>query len=390
MARWIRSWLTAIVFACVSTQAGAQAVLVADAGDAPKLGVSRALGAVIWNHAGESPRQADPAPAVFVRLLRDAGYDVFRLERPPEGDTINVSTRALIRAARDLRAEGYARIVLAGQSAGAWIALAGVAAVPDLAEAVIATAPAAYGKVSDDPRRAARNRDELLQLVERVQSARVMMFLFDGDEFDPGGRGHAVADALRARRVPHLVVDRPQGWRGHGVGLTRAFARRFGACIVAFVTLPSTDDLACDRLPAASVPFEFVNVPERMPRPANDNNPLSHFVGAWRGSLDNGDDVMLVVEGGPSDRVRALFARGRSRNAAGDKPFAQRQHGRFDAEGRILVFDEPDRLRITAVLAGEDRLRVSVVNADGRRQFTGELAPVDAGGRPGRTARLSP
>jgi hypothetical protein len=115
------------------------------------------------------------------------------------------------------------------------------------------------------------------------------------------------------------------------------------------VTLPSTEDLSCERLPAAQLPFEFVNLPERLPRPANDNHPLSGFVGAWRGSLDNGDDVMLIVEDGPLGRVPALFARGRSRDAAGDKAFVQRQHGRFDAEGRILVFDEPERLRITAV-----------------------------------------
>lgn len=389
MARF-RTWLMAILLACAVAPAWAQAVLVPDAPEPERLGAARAVGAVIWNHAGEAPRQADPAPAVFVRLLRDAGFDVYRLERPPEGDTVAASTRALMRAASDLRTDGYRRLVLAGQSAGAWIALAAVASDPDLADAVVATAPAAFGKVSDDPRRAARNRDELVRLAERVRRARVMMFLFDGDEFDPGGRGATVAAALQAQRVPHLLIDRPAGWRGHGVGLTRAFARRFGPCIVAFVTLPSTDGLACEHLPAASLPFEFVNLPERLPRPANDNHPLAAVVGGWRGSLDNGDDVMLVVEGGSTERVRALFARGRSRNAAGDRAFAQRQTGRFDGAARLLVFDEPDRLRITATLVAADRMRVSVVNADGRRQFTGELVSVESRTPPGATARLSP
>ncbi len=346
--------------------------LIADHHTAANRGPSQAIGAVIWNHAGEAPRQADSAPAVFVGLLRDAGFDIFRLERRVEGDKIRASTQALIQAAQDLRARGYRRIVLAGQSAGGWISL-GAAASPGLTDVVIATAPAAFGKVSDDPVRADRNRDDLVRMVGRLERTRVMVFLFDGDDFDPGARGAALAPVLAQRGIPNLLIDRPPGWRGHGVGLTRAFARRFGTCIVAFATATAADPVACERFPDAKIPFEFAEIPDPLPAPANDNRPGAAFVGAWRGSLDNGDDVMLIVEGGSSEQMRGIFARGRSRLIGSDKPFVHRRVGRVDPEQRSLIFRSPNRPEITAVLTGTDRLRLSVANPVAPIPFRGVL-----------------
>ncbi len=373
----IRPWLLAVCLACAAlvatAQARAQPVLVADGGEAAQRGPATAAGAVIWNHAGDAPRSTDPAPAIFVEVLREAGYDVFRLERPPEGDTIRASTLALVDAGKGLRARGYARIVLAGQSAGGWIAIAAQATAPDLADAVVATAPAAYGSTRVDPERALMNRSELLRLAGFLRRARVMVFLFDNDEYDPGERAGALAEVLRARQVPHLIVDRPATIRGHGVGLSSGFARQFGGCILAFVTAPSPDGLACDTAPVVAIPYRFESVPDRLPRPANDNAPLARFVGGWRGSLDNGDDVMLVVEDGDPAAVPALFARGRSYARASDQPFTQRRRGQFDAERRRLVFDAPRNLRIVAVPAAGNRLKVTVATVDRKRELTGIL-----------------
>jgi dienelactone hydrolase len=373
----IRRWLLAACLVCAALCAAApglaQPVLVADGGEGAQRGPAAAIGAVIWNHAGDAPRPTDPAPAIFVDVLREAGYDVFRLERPPEGDTIRASTLALVDAGKGLRARGYARIVLAGQSAGGWIAIAAQATAPDLADAVVATAPAAYGSTRVDPERALMNRSELLRLAGFLRRARIMVFLFDNDEYDPGERAGALAEVLRARQVPHLIVDRPASIRGHGVGLSSGFARQFGGCILAFVNAPSPDGLACDGTPPAAIPYRFETVPERLPRPANDNAPLARFVGGWRGSLDNGDDVMLVVEDGDPAAVPAIFARGRSYARASDQPFTQRRRGQFDAERRRLVFDAPRNLRIVAVPATGNRLKVTVATADRKRELTGIL-----------------
>jgi len=363
----VTRWLGLLLFlALAPVLAGAQPVLVADEGPRPARGPARAAGVVLWNHAGNAPRATDPAPALFVEVLRNAGFDVFRLDRPPEGDTLRGATEAVIVAARDLRQRGYRRVVLAGQSAGAWIALAGAATAPGLAEVVIGTAPAAFGSRSENAERALRNRDDLLRIA-------VMLFFFAEDDYDPGGRGPALGGVFLRNAVPHLIVDQPDGIRGHGVGLTSGFARRFGGCILAFATRPTLDGLSCARVPPAPLPYRFDTLPGALPSAANDNSPLGRFLGAWRGSLDNGDDVMLVVEGGAPEQVRAVFARGRSRAHVEDRPFSQRRRGRLETEAGQLVFDAPNQLRLIATLAGRDRMQLAVASPDGARHFSGEL-----------------
>ncbi|MFO0291863.1 MAG: alpha/beta hydrolase family protein [Rhodospirillales bacterium] len=363
----------ACLAAALPAGAIAQPVLVADGGDAAQRGPAEALGVVIWNHAGDAPRPTDPAPAIFVDVLRRGGFDVFRLDRPPEGDTIRSATLALVEAAQGLRARGYARIVLAGQSAGGWIALLAQATTPDLADVIVATAPAAYGSARMDPERVQKNHGELMRIAGFLRNARIMVFFFDNDDFDPGGRGPALSEALRARNVPHLVIDRPPSIKGHGVGMSSGFARRFGGCILAFATAPELDGLACEKTPPAAVPYRFESVPSVLPRPANDNAPLARFVGGWRGSLDNGDDVMLVVEDGDPAEVHAVFARGRSYARATDQPFTQRRRGQLDVERRRLVFDSPRNLRIEVVPASGNRLRVTVATVERDRVLTGIL-----------------
>ncbi|MBL8703169.1 MAG: hypothetical protein JNK67_32590 [Alphaproteobacteria bacterium] len=361
---------------CVALSAAAQdhARLVVDA--AP-FGPRAAAGAVLWNHGGEAPLQADPAPAVFVELLRTQGFDVFRLERRPEGDTIRASTRAVVAAARELRGRGYGRLVIAGHSAGGWIALASAAAVSGLAEAVVAMAPAAHGRVSVDPERARRNRDELLEIARAIEGTRVMVFLFADDDFDPGERGPALVAQLQRRGVTHLIVDRPPGWRGHAVGLTRAFARRFGSCIVGFVVAAAPVPAGCDRNPVAEVPFEFAPAPLPARPAANDNTVLGPFLGTWRGSLENGDDVQLVVEGGTADRVRGLFARGRSRAEARDEAFNLPQLGRYDPTLDALVFEMRPGQRIVARRQDDRRLAVTVAHPGPLAQISGALERQD-------------
>ncbi len=374
MIAWLRAAAVAAALLTAAVPAAAQQPVLVPDGDTHARGLPvHAAGAVIWNHAGDAPRPTDPAPAIFVEVLRAAGYDVFRLERPPEGDTIRSGALALVQAARSLRERGYPRIVLAGQSAGGWIALAAQATSPGLADAIVATAPAAYGSTRVDAERAQRNATELLRIADFLRQTRVMLFFFDNDEFDPGGRGPAVAELLAARGVPHLIVDRPATVRGHGVGMSSGFARQFGGCILAFVTAPSLDGVACDRVPAVTIPYRFDQVPAHLPQPANDNGPLARFVGGWRGSLDNGDDVMLVIEDGDPAAVPAIFARGRSYGRAADQPFTQRRRGQYDAATRRLVFDAPRNLRIVAVPVAGNRLKVTVVTIDRKRELSGIL-----------------
>lgn len=383
--------LAVLFVACVGLPwiAAAQPQLVADRRGQEPVGPREASGAVLWNHGGEAPVQADPAPAFFVDLLRERRFDVFRLERPPEGDTVAAATRALIGAARDLRARGYRRLVLAGHSAGGWIALTSVAASPGIADAVVALAPAVFGRVSVDPVRARRNRDDLMEIARAIQRTRVMVFLFEDDDYDPGERGPALIKALEQRRAVHVVVDRPAGWRGHGVGLSRAFARRFGSCITDFVEAAVEPPRGCDRQPLAELPFEFP-VLDAVPAAANDNDAVDAFLGIWHGSLDNGDDVRLVIEGGTPDRMRAIFARGRSRPAASDRAFAVPQRGRLDPARGTLVFEPARGMQITAQRLDGTRIAVSIAYPGPLARLSGTLERLSRAEASARRAFSSP
>jgi pimeloyl-ACP methyl ester carboxylesterase len=215
--------------------AAAQTWLAATDPGRSDLGPDIAKGAVIWSH-GRALTAEDwqsPTPA-YVAALRKGGWDTFRFNRWREGDTLPASADALVGYVRELKARGYAQVVLAGQSYGAFLSLMAAAADSDDIAAVVATAPAAFGSFSDSYDTWRRNASALYPLLESVRS-RVMMFYFHGDDYDPGGRGNRSEEILAARQVEHLVIDQPADLTGHWASTSPRFVERFGRCILGFI-----------------------------------------------------------------------------------------------------------------------------------------------------------
>ena len=157
------------------------------------LGPQRAAGVIVWSH-GRSVDAEDwksPTPP-YLRVLRAAGWDVLRFDRLRQDDTLGGSSRALAGLATRLKHQGYRRIVLAGQSFGAFLALMAADDTDDV-DAVVATAPAAFGDFEDYYDSWRLNATRLFPLLERVRRARVMLFFFHGDDFDPGRARQQVA-----------------------------------------------------------------------------------------------------------------------------------------------------------------------------------------------------
>jgi len=67
-----------------------------------------------------------------------------------------------------------------------------------------------------------------------IEVARVALFFFEGDIFDPGGRAPIANEILRARGLAHLIVDRPAGLPTHWASIGPPFADQFAQCLVAF------------------------------------------------------------------------------------------------------------------------------------------------------------
>jgi dienelactone hydrolase len=197
-----------------------------------------ARGAYVWAHGraagGQDSRGSQPQP--HVRVFNNAGYDVLRFDRDPLTDETDTAAAWLKHALQVLRAKGYGRIVIGGQSRGAWNALQALE-VPGLVDGVVAVAPAAHGATGSPAW--AWALDDLRQVVRAARSplARVVVANFARDEFDPDpDRRATLFRSLGAPRVGALLfLDRPQEVTGHGGGADARFTLRYGTCLLEFI-----------------------------------------------------------------------------------------------------------------------------------------------------------
>jgi dienelactone hydrolase len=184
----------------------------------PPFGPERAIGAVVYNHGHSNDVEDAESPTPpYVWNLHQGGWDTYRFNRMRDGDTLSASTQRLVEQVNKLKQEGYRKVALAGQSYGAFIALM-AADESNKVDAVIATAPAAFGNFSEYYDSWRLNATRLYPLLESVQTAKVALFFFHGDDFDPGGRGDASSNALARRGVPFAIFDQPRGLTTHWAG----------------------------------------------------------------------------------------------------------------------------------------------------------------------------
>lgn len=215
--------------------ARAQTWLAPSYPDRPALGPANAKGAVIWSHGRSIDTEDSQAPTPpYMAALRDGGWDTFRFNRMRAGDTLAGSADALIAEVAQLKAKGYRKVALAGQSFGGFLALL-AADGSDQVDAVIATAPAAYGNFAEFYDSWRSNATRLYPLLADVRHARVMMFYFHGDDFDPGGRGERSREILAGRGLEYVIVDQPRQLTSHWAATTPLFVRRFAGCILGFL-----------------------------------------------------------------------------------------------------------------------------------------------------------
>ena len=359
----------------------------------PAIGPTQAKGVVVWSH-GRSINGDDyksPTP-VYLDVLRRDGWDVLRFDRLNEGDTLEASSRRLTGYAASLKRKGYRQVIFAGQSFGGFLSLLAADVTTDV-DAVIATAPAAYGNFNDFYDSWRLNATKLYPLLERIKRARVMLFYFHDDEFDPGGRGERSSAILANRGLGYAVVDQPAYLTTHWAASSGLFLRRFGGCIRKFANDPSlTGELTCTprwgTMPSAELklPPELANpslsrVPAVKPPAATGSGAASaaaetpHRVrDLWYGFYPNGREVLLGVEAAHGDDLTAIYAIGPSID---DKHPAMwtRRTGRivddsfvFQAKGKSTLHFRP---------TADGGLAASWRASDGGVEMEAHLKPID-------------
>jgi pimeloyl-ACP methyl ester carboxylesterase len=232
----LRAALIALGILSAAHTANAEAVIVPAFSDAAVKGPAQTPGIVIWCHGRSLTREDSTAPTpLYLKQFLSAGWDVVRFNRPRVEDQLPDSTAALVAKVHALKAQGYAKIVVAGQSYGGFIALGAADADPEI-HAVIATAPAAYGSFFDSYESWQQNGSALFQLLDSLQHTRVLLAFFHGDDYDPGGRGIESERILERKGLPFWVLDQPRDMVGHLAANSGLFVQRYGTCVVNFVT----------------------------------------------------------------------------------------------------------------------------------------------------------
>lgn len=359
--------------------ADAQIRLNAAYGDGSLQGPGKSRGAVIWNHGRAVEYEDSTAPTpLYMKLLREAGWDVYRMDRMRVSDTLPNSSRVLAEHAEQLKQRGYRRVVLTGQSFGAFISLL-AAGRTDQVDAVIGTAPAAFGNFSEAYDSYRDNATQLWPILRNVHSARVMLFFFHGDDFDPGGRGDQARTILAGRGIDNLIVDQPANLTGHGAANSGMFVRRFGACIDRFAEAPpKAGDPPCDeawgRSPSPGLlQASAGGAPPPAPS-ATTHGSVGPFLGTWYGTYINGREVMLRVQRGEGDAVAADYVLG-----AGVEPDQALEHVR--RKGHVtddeLVFDEKGRNVLRYYLRPDGKLAATWMDKSGKGRLDTVLRRVD-------------
>lgn len=196
-------------------------------------GPQLATGLLVWSHGYMAGRNStDSAPQPWVGHFTRAGYDLYRFDREWIADWASDAT-ALADAVARAKAMGYRRVILAGQSAGAWVSLAALQRGA-AADGVISIAAAHHGVV-EKMRDQTRARSEWQHVLEGIRRGpRLVVVNFADDAYDVGGRMDDARSIFAQTGVEADIIDAPEGFKGHNAA-DSAFARKFGACLASFI-----------------------------------------------------------------------------------------------------------------------------------------------------------
>jgi hypothetical protein len=183
----------------------------------------------------------------FVKTLNEGGWDVIGAKYPYsptyEERSVNLASLAapqLQQRAKGLRAQGYKKVIVIGQSWGSCSTMLAAKDNEFAADAIVLLVPAAWGTRTSNGRLNyffELNKTEFGPLLAVIKKP-VALVLFAGDDYDPGGRGEMAKEIFRRSNIPNLLIDGPPGFKGHYSAWLPVFDFIFGSCIGSFIEAP--------------------------------------------------------------------------------------------------------------------------------------------------------
>jgi len=257
--------------------------------DHPYKGPAAAKGVVFWSHgvSGKLAQHDSPPPAIMRDFAR-AGWDVVKVQRNnlhENGWAVSGSRHVadLVERIEAAHAQGYRRIVAAGQSYGGAISIE-ASARTDKLFGVLATGPGhgsdTCGASATGARGGARLADtvqrQLADAISRMKAPRAIVVMAAKDECqgfnDPGP---AIRVGLAAAPGKFVFLDEAMPLAGHSAAYLAQFRTWYGECIQRFLDPdlePAGKETTCPH-PAGDTRFLF---------PANFRMPAQGAVGRLR------------------------------------------------------------------------------------------------------------
>jgi len=317
-------------------------------------GPQKAKGVVLWNDGYSGSMIAPGKVPPIVQYFAEQGWDAYNLRRHSAFYTQKVSPLVLL-GIEKLKAIGYSRIVLMGQSAGAYASIE-VGSYRAEITGLLALSPAGFGDYSRSSEW--RQNDTYIRTFwdkYKDSNLRVAAGFFSGDDWyetkHPQVRGPYAEKRLTENGIPNFIITEPKyaGMNTHFGGVGWEFARRYGPCLELFFDTgkrPSCEDTD------PGMPYLVGIKPPPIP-PAGE---LS-FTGQWQGTIALGRFAVLTIPPLSGNQAAATYHLGHGPNAqkASTTPWTMQMH-----DGQLV--SEAGRHEFRSRLADDGTLRITSRN----------------------------
>ena len=217
---------------------------MASACAAAELGPGKARGMIIYTVQDDSPEGLPP----ILGFVRDDGWDVTVNRVAVDFSHDHEIAQVVFARIRQAEMAGYGKVVLAGESFGAWVSLLANSSWTTPVEgghlhALIVIDPSVAAVDGSDGGR--WHEYKFLNVLKSQDSTRLALFLYDATADDRDQREDEVVRMLRNPRLPRVVSVEADTFAGPNGPRSTAFARRWRHCLTALL-----DEIT----PAACVP----------------------------------------------------------------------------------------------------------------------------------------
>lgn len=304
----MRSALLLFLFATLSAlPAQAQYKIKDGVPNAENRGSEKAHGLIIWNHGliGNHDASQYGVPRFIVRL-HTAGWDVREIQRDGMHENNwsaagQLHVRRTIEEANAATAQGYKRIVLAGQSYGGGISQEAAREI-----AVWAIIPSASGFGTYDggtPGAGAPKTAQARTAYGDTKAQRIVGIYPYQDALALGAadRGRVLRNVAEERGLVYLPLDERSALIGHGGSSSTQMDFSYGACVVRFLDPEFEPKRGINVCGEGGLPIGPVRLKETdtlKPADLPQHEHWGKYRGAWIGAWGNPNLVSVAIERG--------------------------------------------------------------------------------------------